>query len=41
MDIYLTNLKTNDRLQFPMLPTEISVKKGNQFASYTILQKGR
>ena len=30
MDIYLTNLKTNDRLQFPMLPTEISVKKGNQ-----------
>ena len=40
MDIYLTNLKTNDRLQFPMLPTEISVKKGNQFASYTILQKG-
>lgn len=40
MDIYLTNLKTKDRLQFPMLPTEISVKKGNQFASYTILQKG-
>lgn len=40
MDIYLTNLKNNDRLRFPMLPQEISVKLGNQFANYTIIQIG-
>lgn len=40
MDIYLTNLKTKDRLRFPMLPTEISVNKGNQFASYSIIDIG-
>ena len=40
MDIYLTNLKTNDRLRIPMLPEEISVKKANQFASYSIITIG-
>ncbi len=40
VDIYLTNLTTNDRLRFPMLPTEISVKLANQFGSYTILDIG-
>lgn len=40
MDIYLTNLKTKDRLRFPMLPTEISVNKGNKFASYSIIDIG-
>ena len=40
MDIYLTNLETQDRLRFPMLPTEVSVKRANQFANYTILKIG-
>lgn len=40
MDIFLTNLSTNDRLRFPMLPTEISIQRANQFASYTILSIG-
>ncbi len=40
MDIYLTNLATSDRLRFPMLPAEISVKLANQFGSYTILDIG-
>lgn len=40
MDIYLTNLATNDRLQFPMLPTDISVKIAQQFATYSILRMG-
>lgn len=40
MDIYLTNLATSDRLRFPMLPTEISVKLANQFGNYTILGIG-
>mgnify|MGYP001025535364 FL=1 len=40
MDIYLTNLTTSDRLRFPMLPTEISVKLANQFGNYTILNIG-
>lgn len=40
MDIYLTNLKNNNRLRFPMLPQEISVKLGNQFTNYTIIQIG-
>lgn len=40
MDIYLTNLKTKDRLRIPMLPEEISVKKANQFASYNIITIG-
>lgn len=40
MDIYLTNLATGDRLQFPMLPSEISVKIAQQFATYSILRIG-
>ena len=40
MDIYLTNLTNSDRLRFPMLPTEISIKMANQFANYTILSIG-
>lgn len=40
MDIYLTNLKTGDRLQFPMLPTEVNVKMANQFATYNIIKIG-
>ena len=40
MDIYLTNLKTKDRLRIPMLPEEISVKKANQFVSYSIMKIG-
>lgn len=40
MDIYLTNLKTKDRLRIPMLPEEITVKKANRFASYSILTIG-
>ena len=40
MDIYLTNLTNGDRLRFPMLPTEVSVKMANQFANYTILSIG-
>lgn len=40
MDIYLTNLTTSDRLQFPMLPTEVSVKIAHQFATYSILRIG-
>lgn len=40
MDIYLTNLKTGDRLQFPMLPTEVSVQIANQFSNYSILKIG-
>lgn len=40
MDIYLTNLKTKERLRFPMLPTEINVDMANQFESYTILNIG-
>ena len=40
MDIYLTTLTPSDRLRFPMLPTEISVKLANQFGNYTILNIG-
>ncbi len=40
MDIYLTNLTTSDRLQFPMLPSEVSVKIAHQFATYSILRIG-
>lgn len=40
MDIYLTNLTNGDRLRFPMLPTEVSIKMANQFANYTILSIG-
>ena len=40
MDIYLTNLKTGDRLRFPMLPTEVSIRTANRFADYAILSIG-
>lgn len=40
MDIYLTDLETGDSLRFPMLPQEISLSMGNQFASYSILGIG-
>ena len=40
MDIYLTNLTTSDRMQFPMLPPEVSVKIAHQFATYSILRIG-
>lgn len=40
MDIYLTNLTTKDRLQFPMLPSEVTVKIAHQFATYSILRVG-
>lgn len=40
MDIYLTNLTTSDRLQFPTLPPEVSVKIAHQFATYSILRIG-
>lgn len=40
MDIYLTNLTTSGRLQFPMLPTEITIKMSHQMATYSILRVG-
>ncbi len=40
MDIYLTDLETGDSLRFPMLPEEISLTMGNEFASYSILGIG-
>lgn len=40
MDIYITNLKTKEKLRIPMLPQEIRVKIGNKFASYSILKYG-
>ncbi len=40
MDIYLTNLDTGDSFRFPMLPEEIHLSLGNQFASYSILGLG-
>lgn len=40
MDIYLTDLETNDSLRFPVLPEEVRATIGNQFASYQILGVG-
>lgn len=40
MDIYLTNLKTKERLRFPMLPTEVNVGMANRFASYSVIKTG-
>lgn len=40
MEIYITNLETNDRLQIPMLPTEIRGTIANKFASYSIIENG-
>ena len=40
MDIYLTDLETNDRLRFPMLPEEVTVQISNQFYNYNIMSVG-
>ena len=40
MDIYLTDIETNDRLRFPMLPEKINVQTGTIFQSYSILSVG-
>jgi len=40
MDIYLTDLETNDRLQFPMLPEKISTRTGAIFQSYNMISVG-
>ncbi len=40
MDIYLTYLQTGDTLRFPMLPEKLNIKRGNEFASYTVLTWG-
>lgn len=40
MEIYITNLETNDRLQLPMLPTEVRGTIANKFASYSIIKNG-
>ncbi|MCL2215389.1 MAG: LysM peptidoglycan-binding domain-containing protein [Defluviitaleaceae bacterium] len=40
MDIYLTCLETNDRIRFPQLPEEISVRSPGKFQNYTIMEFG-
>lgn len=40
MDIYLTDLSTNDSLRFPMLPQEIQTKIENRFYDYSIISIG-
>jgi len=40
MDIYLTDLETNDRLRFPMLPQEVQAQIENQFYNYSIISVG-
>ena len=40
MDIYLTDLQSNNRLRFPMLPERIDLKTGSLFHSYTIIGIG-
>lgn len=40
MDIYITNLKTKEKLTIPMLPQTIGGTIANKFASYAILKKG-
>ncbi len=40
MDIYITNLKTEEQLRIPMLPEEISGTLGNKFTTYSIMQNG-
>lgn len=40
MDIYITNLETGDRLQLPMLPSEVQGTISNKFASYSIIKDG-
>lgn len=40
MDIYLTNLSTNEKVRIPMLPEEIGITSGTSFASYDIAKLG-
>ncbi len=40
MDIYITNMETDERLQIPVLPTEIKGSMSNSFASYKIIKNG-
>lgn len=40
MDVYITNLDTNEKLRLPMLPEEINGKISNKIISYNILTKG-
>lgn len=40
MDIYITNLKTKERLRIPLLPQEINGTISNKFATYNILKNG-
>lgn len=40
MEIYLTDLETNTRLRFPMLPESINVQTATQFYNYQIIKIG-
>jgi len=40
MDIYLTNLETNECMRFPMLPDEITAKTASDFYDYKIINVG-
>jgi hypothetical protein len=40
VDIYVTDLETGDRLQFPMLPESITMQTATIFQSYTIMAIG-
>lgn len=40
MDIYLTDLETNDCMRFPMLPEEITVNSSASFYTYSIINVG-
>jgi len=40
MEIYLTDLSSGYRLQFPMLPEEIAIRTGTIFQQYTVIALG-
>jgi len=40
MDIYLTDLETDESFQFPMMPRDIKLSAGKIFQSYTIVALG-
>jgi LysM repeat protein len=40
MDIYLTDLATNQTFQFPMLPTSIKCTAGAQFQNFSLINVG-
>ena len=40
MDIYLTDLSTNDKLRFPMIPEKIQFGIANQFYNFSIINIG-